>query len=424
MNLVGKKLLVLGANPETVRLIQVARSMGVYVLVTDNNPKAFAKRFADKACDVDGMDVPALVNLAKEEKVDGVLVGVADRLIAPYQQVCAALDLPCYATAEQCAVFTDKMAFNRICQDYDISPIPFFKIGPDFKAQDTEQLRFPVFIKPVDGNSGKGMSICHSMDEVSTAIHKAQTVSQTQRFLVERYMDCDDIFINFTFKDGEFWVSAIADRHTTREQGNVSRVCLGATYPSKYVDLYFDTVHDKFCRMFRDLKVRNGTLMVSAFVEDGQLHVYDPGFRLQGEAPDLHISEVCGFDQKVLLVRYALTGFMGSDDLSKYNDCRFRGKHTATLWFLAKEGTIERIEGLAEAATDPATFKTAQRLFEGDHVASEAVGTEAQVLARLYIACDTREALISKVKTFQGTIMAYDTQGKPMLLDGFAVGVN
>lgn len=418
-----KKLLILGANPETVRLIETAKKMGVITLVTDHDPLAFAKRFADKRFDVDGMNVSALVALAKEEQVDGVLVGVADRLIVPYQQVCTALNLPCYATPAQCAAFTDKMAFNQLCLTYGISPIPFFNLGPDFCVEELQKLSFPLFIKPVDGNSGKGMSICNTMDEVGAAVEKALAFSQSGRFLVERYMDCDDLFINFTFKDGEFCASAIADRYTTRAQGNVSRVCLGAVYPSRHVDLYFDTLHDKFCRMFRDLGVQNGTLMVSAFVENGTFHVYDPGFRLQGEAPDLPIHAVNGFDQKALLIEHALTGSMGETDLSALNDCHFRGRHAATIWYLAKEGKIGRINGLTAAAADPAVFKVVQRLYEGDVVSTQMVGTEAQVVARLYVVGNTKAELTHKVRQFQNDVQVFNNQGQAMLLDGFDAGL-
>lgn len=421
MDLRSRKLLILGANQETAELVNTARELGVYTVVTDYDHHAYAKSFADKAFDVDGMDVPGLIALARAEGVDGVIVGVADPLIVPYQQVCEALGMPCYGTLEQCAIFTDKQKFSQRCLEYGISPIPSFPLDRDFCEDDLERLRFPLFIKPVDGNSGKGITICHDKNKVGTAIEKALAFSRTGRFLVERYMDCDDLFINFTFKDGEFWPSAIADRYTCRVQGNLSRVCLGATYPSKHVDSYFDTLHDKFCHMLKDLDAQNGVLMVSAFVEDGIIHVYDPGFRLQGEAPNLHIEAVNGFDQKAMLIRYALTGSMGAEDLNTMNDCRFRGKHAATIWYLAKEGRIGRIVGIAEAAADPSVFKVVQRLFEGDLVTHQMVGTEAQVVARLYMVCDTKEELVGKVKQFQDAVVVHDENGARMLLDGFDV---
>jgi formate-dependent phosphoribosylglycinamide formyltransferase (GAR transformylase) len=51
--------------------------MGIYTIVTDYDPNAYAKQFADQAENVNAIDVDALVELAKKERVDGVLVGVA-----------------------------------------------------------------------------------------------------------------------------------------------------------------------------------------------------------------------------------------------------------------------------------------------------------------------------------------------------------
>ncbi len=417
-NLAGKKLLIIGANPETVPLIETAKELGVYVIVTDYDPNAYAKRYASQGFDVDGLDVPGLISLARQEEADGVLVGVADRLIVPYQRVCEALSLPCYGTREQCEVFTDKHKFRQRCLRYGINPIPFFTLTRDFTMDDLDRLQFPVLIKPADGCSGKGMSICREKVQVHSAIEKAVAYSASERFLIERYMDCDDMLIYFTFKDGEIWLSATADRYTSYEQGNVSRVCIGATCPSRYADLYLDKLHEKLIRMFRDMDVANGVFLISAFVEDGVFYVYDPGFRLQGEALNLHIEAVNGFDQKAMLIRFALTGSMGNEDLSVMNDHRFRGKSACTMWFLAREGVISRIEGLAQAAREPAVIRVLQRLHEGDAVTREMVGTEAQVVARIYMVCATREEMWSKVKQLQEDVDIYDENGRSMLLRG------
>ena len=60
-SLVGKRLLVLGANVETIPLIETAKKLGVYVYVTDFNPNAPAKKYADKSFDVDGLNIHGLV---------------------------------------------------------------------------------------------------------------------------------------------------------------------------------------------------------------------------------------------------------------------------------------------------------------------------------------------------------------------------
>ena len=72
----GKKLLILGGNPETSALVRLANDMGIKTLVTSGRHTDDAKKYAWKSFDVDGMDVPGIIALARQEEVDGVLVGV------------------------------------------------------------------------------------------------------------------------------------------------------------------------------------------------------------------------------------------------------------------------------------------------------------------------------------------------------------
>ncbi|MFT6841251.1 MAG: biotin carboxylase [Psychroserpens sp.] len=391
----GKRLLILGANPETVPLIDTAQELGVHVIVTDNNPEAFAKKFANESFNIDGMDVDGLVKLVREENIDGVLVGVADRLVEPYQQVCDALGLPCYASAEQCAVFTDKERFDIACKRFDISTIPNYQYAQILKAKNWEE--FPLLVKPIDGNSGKGISICHSLEELKLGVEKARLASKRGRYLIEKFMDCEDMFIYFTFKDGDVLVSAIADRYTSKEQGDLGRVCIGAIYPSKHVELYFKNVHSKMLGFFQSLKMTNGILMIAAFVENNEIFFYDPGFRLQGEAPNIHVEEICKYDHKEMLIQQALGFPFGDKPLKKLIPCSFNQEFTASLWILSKIGTIKEIRGMNALQKDSSVFKIVQRLFEGDVISNTMIGTEAQVVMRVYIKANSKIELIGLI---------------------------
>ena len=86
-----------------------AHELGIIVYVTDYLENSPAKKVADKSYNIDAMDVDALYEMAIAEKVDGVLVGVADILVPMYCKVCEALDLPCYATQQNVDVFAFKI---------------------------------------------------------------------------------------------------------------------------------------------------------------------------------------------------------------------------------------------------------------------------------------------------------------------------
>lgn len=417
----GKKLLILGGNPETTPLVEIANQMGVRTIVTSARPTDAAKKAAWKSYDVDGMDVPGLVELAKKEKVDGILVGVADILVPAYCDVCDALNLPCYATRKIVDVFSFKDKFKETCEKYGVHGIPEYHLDADLKPEDVEKIQFPVMIKPVDNGGGVGMTVCNNVDELAVGVKKALDASKQKRFIVEKYMICDDMGMYYTFKDGVCSASCIYDRYTTDEQPGLSRVCLGGTYPSKHLKEYFEKMHGPALRLFNDIGIRNGVLMLSGFYEDGEFYVYDTGFRLQGEAPHLIMKAIHGFDQREMLIRFALTGSEGNLDLEKEDDTYLKGHWAATLWFLLKEGKICQIQGLDELTSDQKIVANIQRLHKGDTVLPEWIGTEKQVLTRLYLVCDSKQQLARTLKYYLDTVKVKNEKGENMLLKGFDV---
>lgn len=259
----GKKLLILGGNPETSALVRVANEMGVKCIVASGRHTDDAKKYAWKASDIDGMDVPGLISLAREEKVDGVLVGVADILVPSYCKVCEALNMPCYATQRIVDVFSYKDVFKATCESYGIHGIPEFYLDAEMKPSDIAKIKYPVMVKPVDNGGGVGMTVVYNEAELKPAVEKALAASPNKRFIVERYMDgVEDCGMYYTFKDGYCSASCIYDRYTTDEQPGMSRVCLGGTYPSKHMNEYMKRMHFNAVRMFKEIGIKNGILML------------------------------------------------------------------------------------------------------------------------------------------------------------------
>jgi hypothetical protein len=86
---------------------------------------------------------------------------------------------------------------------------------------------------------------------------------------------------------------------------------------------------------------------------------------------------------------------------------------------LLKEGKIKTILGLDEVEKDSAVVAIVRRLDEGDIVRKEWIGTEKQVLARLYLVCESKEELAQKITYYQNSIKVSDENGQNMLLAGF-----
>ena len=410
MNLNGKKLLVLGANPETANIVKVAQSLGVFTIVTDYNPDAPAKKVADKSYNIDAMDVDALYKMAVEENVDGVIVGVADPLIAPYQKLCERLNLPCYATKESVYSFTNKRHFKETCAKYGIEGVP------EYSIKNLDDVVLPVIVKPADSNSGKGITLCRRREELEENIERAKKESRTSTVLLERYMDTSDISIYYTIVDGVPYLSTLSDRYTLRNNTKSTPICLGDIFPSKYYKEFIENEHPKYCNMIQNLGVKNGVLYVSAFYENGHFYVYDPGFRLQGGGFHLVLKAVNGFDQREMLVKLALSGSMHIENFEKLNDPLMQGQSAAVIWFLLKEGTIKNIEGLDYVRNHPDVSYVIERFNVGDQVTTDMIGTERQVFLRIFLKSPNKKALRSVIQDFQSRLKVLGSDGENMLM--------
>ncbi len=412
-----KKLIILGGNPETRVLVDIAVSMGIHTIVIDPNPNAPAKKSASETYDIDGFETDKIVQLAKDIKVDGVLVGVADILVKPYREICEKLGLPCYVTEGAVEAFCSKDGFKRYCHEYNIQDIPGIYIDEVSAIDRPKNVDYPLMIKPVDSGGGVGMKICRDDGDYRESVKNALKFSKKGIVLVEKYMDCDDMAAYYTFKNGVPYISAISDRITTKKQGDASPVCIGAVYPSKYSDLFVKEVHPKLCELFKGLKIQDGILNIQFFVEDNVFYAYDPGFRLQGEAPHIHLEHINGFDHRKMLINYAFTGVFGNDDFAERNDYTFKGKNACTIWVLLKGGTIESIQGLEKIKSDESVVFVLERFKKGDNVKKEWLGTERQVYARIYLVAGSIVEVNNKINHFANLLKIIDTNGNNMILE-------
>ncbi|RNC88682.1 MAG: carbamoyl-phosphate-synthetase [Allomuricauda sp.] len=413
----SKKLIILGGNPETAVLVDVAITMGFYTIVIDMESNSPAKRNASKSYDLNVFDVDKIVQVAKEENVDAVLIGVVDVLVKPYKEICEKLGFPCYVTDKAVEAFCSKDGFKKYCHDYDIQDIPGIYLDENSTIEKPHGLEYPLMIKPVDRGGGVGMKICRDDSDYVASVKTAMDFSKKGVVLVERYMDCDDMAAYYTFQNGVAYVSAVSDRITTKKQGDASPVCIGAIFPSKHTNLFIEKMHPKLSHLFEGLGIQNGVLNIQFFVENNEIYAYDPGFRLQGEAPHIPIAHINGFDHREMLINYAFTGIFGNDEVPLKNDPRFKGNIACTIWVLLTDGVITSIEGMDEIKKDGNTVFVLERFALGDTVKQEWLGTERQVYARIYLVGDSIRTINRKIVEFRDLLTIKDANGDSMILE-------
>lgn len=406
-----KKVLILGANPETVSLILKAKEMGLYTIVTDNNPHAYAKRFADQPENVNAVDVEGLTKLAEKEQVDGVIVGVAEALLPAYCKVCRNLGLPAYSTEEVFSVMVRKDFFKEKCREYGVPTIR------EFDPEKPEEIIYPVIVKPVDSCSSKGIRICHNRQELDQAAEYALSFSNTGRYLIEEYMTGDEVISYYVMQDGNPVFAGMCDRYTYKPKGDLVQLPTSYVFPSRYIDSYLEHSDAAVKRMIRGLELKQGSIFFQCFVDDeGIVRTYEPGYRLNGAQEHLILSKVSGIDAKEIYINYALSGKVSDYDLAAAANPKHE-ELCCKLSPLVRLGRISKIDGLKEIEALSDVVSVNPSYTDGEEVTGE--GTLKQIVCRFFIVSKTKEALADTVDEIERLLKVYDENGENMLIGEF-----
>ncbi len=416
MDFSGKKLLILGANPETAGLVKKANEMGIYTIVTDYDPNAYAKQFASEPLNIDATDVESLYKYAIDEKVDGVMVGVAELLLIPYQKLCEKLGFPYYAEANIFELMTDKKMFKDVCREYDVPVVEEYYVDPEDEST-FSNVKLPVVVKPVDSCSSKGISVCKTEEELKIGIEKALSFSQSKRIIIEKYMTGEEVVLYYTFQNGEPILTAMCDRYTNKEQKGVAQLPTCYIFPSRHLKKYMEETDGKVRNMFRNIGVKHGITFIQSFIdEDGGVRFYEPGYRLNGAQEHYVVNAVTGIDARELMINFAFTGKMTDEDLTKKANPMF-SKWGCKLSPLVKPGKIGKIAGLEKIAEIPEIISINPSYRVGDSVTG--IGTLKQIICRFFIVADTKQELKSVIDKIHDNLIVEDENGDSMLLTLF-----
>jgi len=412
------KILILGANPETVPLVKKAKEKGLITFVIGKEKNNAAKQIADYPIIGDASNVEFVSQLIKKNKINALMVGVVDVLVGTYEKVCRKLKLPCYANLKSVNVFSSKNSFNLLCKKFGFKQIPDHTKHLKKNKKLPEKV-FPVIIKPVDSGGGIGATLCRSNEEVGIAIKEAKKMSKKKSFICQDYFLEDDIQIYYTIINKKIFLSCVNDRATTKTQKGKAPVCIGSNYNSKYTGLILKKFNKKFKKMINYLDIKNGILSIQCFVKNNELYPYDPGFRLQGEGQHIVCSKLNKFDQLDMLIDLSLGKPFFKGNFKKKNDPRMNGKFVSSVWILLKEGIIKKIYNLDKIKKHKCFIGILQRFSSEDRVKRSFIGTEKQVFARIYLSSKNKGQLIRTISFIHKNLKILDQNNNDLILDKY-----
>lgn len=411
--LAGKKLLILAGADVHIKVVKAAQELGVYTIVTDylEPEDAPAKLCADEYWMIDIMDVDAIVEKCREEKVDGVLAFCIDPAQIPYQRVCEKLGVPCYGTAEQFEILTNKRLFKDFCSTHGVGVIPEYSEADVEK----ENVRYPVLVKPSVSRGSRGQTVCHSAEDVPHALALAKAESADGHALIERYMlGVQDMSFAYIVIDGEPYLLKCGDRVLGYVEDHLECQQIATVLPAAHAEQYVVENEPAVKKMIKALGVKFGAVFLQGFYENGQVFMYDPGMRFPGGDYDIVMRRCTGFDNMKCFVRFALTGDVTSCYGVPDHLYRLNGNACIILSVACRPGRIAHLSGMDKIAAHPWVFSSSQRYRCGEVI--PATGDIKQRVAEFVAELPSKDYMKAFTDFVYGNLKILDEHGQDMIV--------
>ncbi len=364
VDLKGKKLLILAGAEVHVKVVEAAKELGVFTIVTDYlDPKdAPAKMVADEYWMLDITDVDGIVRKCREEQVDGVLAFCIDPAQKPYQAICEKLGVPCYGTRRQFEILTDKRLFKDYCSSHNVGIVPEYSINDIYN----DTVKYPVLVKPSISRGSRGQTVCYTKLDIPKALDIAKEESRNGDVLIERYMlGKQDMSFAYVVIDGEPYLVKCGDRILGKPEDKLDRQQIITILPSSHAEQYVAEIEPSVKEMIKSMGIRFGAIFLQGFWEDGRVFMYDPGMRFPGSDYDLALKADTGYDNMKTFVHYALTGDVESCYGNPQGSYRLGGKACLIFAISLRPGRVAAIKGFGKVASHPWVLSASLRCTEG-----------------------------------------------------------
>lgn len=182
----SRRLLVLGAGPAQVGLLETARRRGLTVVAADRDPAAPGFPCADRRAIVSIEDEPAIERLARAENVDGLIAPGSDHAIALAARVAARLALPHPVDPDTALLAASKRRQReRLAEAGVAQPRSRLCRTLEEVVAAADELGYPCVIEAPDRAGERGVALAADRDAVAAAAAEAVAASRNDYCLVE-----------------------------------------------------------------------------------------------------------------------------------------------------------------------------------------------------------------------------------------------
>ena len=185
-----KKLMLLGGIRYLLPVIKAAHEQGYYVITADYLPDNIAHKFSDEYVNVSIIDKEAVLKVAQEKQIDGIMSFGVDPGVVSASYVQNKMGLPSFGPFESVEILQNKDKFRMFLAKNGFN-VPLAKGFDSIEAAMDEIYWYPwpVIVTPTDSAGSKGVTRVDKAEDLKLALEYAMEHSFSGHIIVEEFID-------------------------------------------------------------------------------------------------------------------------------------------------------------------------------------------------------------------------------------------
>lgn len=185
-----KKLLLLGGLRYLLPVIEAAHNLGYYVITCDYIPDNIAHKYSDEYHNVSIVDKEAVLALARELCIDGIMSFAVDPGVVTAAYVQEQMGLPAFGPYESVCILQNKDKFRNFLTQHGFN-VPKAKGFSTIEEamSETYWYPWPVIVKPTDAAGSKGVTRVDRLEDLKPALEHAFQYSISKRVIIEEFIE-------------------------------------------------------------------------------------------------------------------------------------------------------------------------------------------------------------------------------------------
>lgn len=271
-----KAVLIFGVGPLQLSIIERAKRMGLYTVGIDPMADAACRDALDAFEVVGGQDYEGTCAVVEKYGINAIVTVATDKPLVMMARIAEKYGFPFYSV-ETAQWSTDKFQMK---QRFVEGVVPCAKGRLVKSVEETDDMVYPVIVKPRDNSGSRGVKLCRSKEELAASMSEAFEVSKLDTVLVEEYIEGPEYSIEGLHYNGKAEVIQFTEKKTTEFPYNVE---LGHKQPANLTDEQKQAIREIVSKIGKAIKFENCPSHTELKINERGIFVIETSPRLGGD---------------------------------------------------------------------------------------------------------------------------------------------